>query len=463
MKALKPNNQGLSKILIITLLGFIVLVIAGVAFIALQPKPVSPKNVTLTMWGIWDETTDVADIINSYHDAHPYITINYVKKRYEEFANALVTGWATDTGPDIYALPNTWLRDYSTDFITPVPATTKIAFYENKKILFKSETKISYVARNSLTANDIKRDYIDVVYKDIILNGKIYGLPLGVNTLVMFYNKDLLNRAHLAQPPATWNDFVNAVGKITITNDRDEIIRAGAALGTYDNIPNASDLVTLLMLQNGAPMTTGGEVTFDQPTGSEQNYYPAEQALRFYTDFASPEKSVYTWNDNVTTDAFDLFAQGNLGFLFGYRYQQSEITSRGLGADAFGLAPMPQINPDNEVNYADYWVYTVARKSKYANESWAFLQYAADAKRSQPYDNKTKQTSVLRSVISEQIEDPDMGMFAQQALTAQSWYRGKKPQKAEEYFGDMIKSVVARTSDIKQAIILAAQKIQQIY
>jgi ABC-type glycerol-3-phosphate transport system substrate-binding protein len=463
MTYISQNNKGLSKMIIVAVLGFIVVVIGVVVYQVIKPKPVIPKNITLTMWGVYDESTDVADMIASYHKAHPYITINYLKKRPEEFEDALIKGWATDTGPDIYALSNTWVNQYRTDFISPMPATTRIAFYATQKVLFTTETKITYAVKPSLTTADIKRNFIDTIYDDIVFDGKVYGLPFGINTLVMYYNKDLLNKAHMAEPPSTWNEFISAVNAITITNDNNEVVRAGAALGTYNNIPNASDIITLLMLQNGTAMTTGNKVTFNLPSASDGTYFPAEEALRFYTDFASPEKEVYTWNDKVTTNAFDLFAQGNVGFVLGYRFQESEITSRGMSSDAYGVAPIPQITPENEINYANYWVYTVAKKSKHTNEAWAFLQYGADAKRAQPYDQKTKQSSVLRTVIKDQINDPDLGVFAEQALTSHSWYHGKNPQKADQYFADMIKSVVDNAAEIKQAVTLTALKIQQEY
>jgi ABC-type glycerol-3-phosphate transport system substrate-binding protein len=459
------DKRGLSKVMIMLVLGGIVAVLLGVVLIFFSSKnSPAPKRVTLTMWGVMDESSNIASMISSYRASHPYINIIYTKKRLEEYEDALIKGWANEpsTGPDIYALPNSWVNKYRTLYITPMPATTKIAFYTTKKILFKSETKINYVTKNSLTAADIKRNFIDAIYGDVIFDNKITALPLGVNTLVMYYNNDLLKQAHLVEPPQTWSEFRDAVTKLIVVNGENTIVRAGTALGTYDNIPRATDILSLLMLQNGTMMTSGSRVTLNMPSTSDAAYFPAEEALRFYTDFARPEKSVYTWNNDIATNALDYFAQGNLFCFFGYRYQEADIRSRAPGLD-FGIAPVPQIDPNNEVNFVNYWVYTVAKKTKGANEAWAFIQYMADAKRAKPYVERTGQTSALKSVLTEQSSDPDLGALALQALTAQSWYHGRDPQSIETAFAEMIKTGLNNAADIRNAVTLAAQKLQQTY
>ncbi|MCL6454311.1 MAG: extracellular solute-binding protein [Alicyclobacillus sp.] len=40
------------------------------------------------------------------------------------------------------------------------------------------------------------------------LNGKTYGVPFAIQTMEVFYNKDIFAKYNL-QPPKTWNDFIN--------------------------------------------------------------------------------------------------------------------------------------------------------------------------------------------------------------------------------------------------------------
>jgi len=44
---------------------------------------------------------------------------------------------------------------------------------------------------------------------DFLYQGQPYASPLSINTLALFYNRDLLNEAGIVLPPVTWEEFVN--------------------------------------------------------------------------------------------------------------------------------------------------------------------------------------------------------------------------------------------------------------
>jgi len=461
MNLWRNNQKGLSKILIIAIFAFLALVIGVIIWQIVKPKIQPPSKITLEVWGVWDESDDLKYMFSKFQSYHPYIAIKYTKFRSEEYEDALVRGWATDSGPDIYALPNSWIGKYKDDFITPLPNKTKIAYYVKEKVLgFKEETKIEIRSENSLTINDLANDFIDVISDDVVFDGEIYGLPLSIDTLAMYYNKNLLNVAHIVQPPATWAQFIEAVNKITLLDANDNIIRAGAALGTYENIPRAQDILLLLMMHNGAVLESGGKVGFDKPiTEYGTTRFPGKLALEWYTDFSSPVKEIYTWNDSMP-NALDAFADGQLAFFFGYKYHDDQIKEQATGLD-YGVAPMPQVDVSYEVSYPNYWVYTVSQKTKNSDEAWNFIQLAASEKRVINYLNKTGYPSVRKNLLSAQIGDPEVSVFAQQALTAQSWYHGTQPVKTDEYIAEMITSVISGQSTIEDALSLTAKQIEQ--
>ena len=66
----------------------------------------------------------------------------------------------------------------------------------------------------------------------MILDGQIYGLPLSLDTMAIYYNKDLLDRSSVPEPPKTWEEFAVAVKKITkYDKQTNKITQSGAALG----------------------------------------------------------------------------------------------------------------------------------------------------------------------------------------------------------------------------------------
>ena len=67
----------------------------------------------------------------------------------------------------------------------------------------------------------------------------------------------------------------------------------------------------------------------------------------------------------------------------------------------------------------------------------------------------------MRALVNAQIEDLDIGVFAQQVLTAKSWYKGADSNAMEKIFAEMIDAVVLAQDRIENVINLAANKVTQ--
>ena len=461
-----------TKIITLSLL-FIFLLTSGFGCKLVDQKTQEAmKPITLNYWRVWDGPDAFEEIFSAYKALHPFITINYRKLRYDEYENELLNALAEDRGPDIFSIHNTWLKKYKNK-ITPLPPTTTLA-YPITQGTIKKEVIPQLRTTKSLNAKDIKNNFVNIVYRDVaglIFNEatkkyeeKIYGLPLFVDTLAMYYNKDLFNNAGLAQSPAYWNnEFQQAVKKTTKQDTKGEIIQSGAALGGSNNIERYSDILSVLMMQNGSVMADddSGQVLFNKipPSFKDQSYNPGLEALRFYTDFANPAKEVYSWNKNLD-DSLNLFAQGKLAIMFGYSYHLATIRAQAPKLN-FAITKLPQIEGNTPVNFANYWVETVSSKSQHLNEAWDFIQFATKAEQAKTYLDKAKRPTALRALINEQIDDDDMGVFAEQVLTAKSWYHGADSAAAEKMFAEMIDAAVLGQDKIETLINLAASKVQQ--
>ena len=428
------------------------------------------KPVTLNYWRVWDGPDTFDEIFSAYKALHPFITINYRKLRYDEYEKALLNALAEDRGPDIFSIHNTWITKYKSK-ISPMPPTTTLA-YPITQGTIKKEVIPELRTTKSLSLSDIKNNFVDMVYRDVAILTidkktkkyveKIYGLPLSVDTLAMYYNKDLFNNAGLIQAPTYWNsEFQQAVKKTTKQNTKGEIIQSGVALGGSSNIERYSDILSILMMQNGSIMADNGRVMFNQipPTFKDQKYNPGLEALRFYTDFANPAKEVYSWNKNLD-NSLTLFTQGKLAIMFGYSYHLPTILAQAPKLN-FTIAKLPQIEGNVPVNFANYWIETVSSKSKNLNEAWDFIQFETRAEQAKTYLAKAKRPTALRALINEQIDNEEIGVFAEQVLTAKNWYNGADSAAAENMFAEMIDGAVLSQDKIGALINLAAGKIQQ--
>jgi len=421
------------------------------------------EPVEITWWGVYDDPENLGDLINDYHALHPNIAVNYRKLRAEEFEKELLNALAEDRGPDIFSIHHTWLTKYLNK-IEPLPPTTKMAYQTVQKSLgIKQETIIEVKESVSLTEKQLQSAYLDVVYNDVVRSGKIYGLPLTVDTLVLFYNRDLFNNAGIPLPPKTWVELQENVKRLTYQDKSGNLVQSGAALGTAENIERSPDILTLLMMQNGAEMASGRSVTFQvvPPNFNDRSYNPGPEALRFYTDFNNPTKEVYTWNDTFP-NSIDAFAQGKVAMVFGYNYHLPYLETKRQGKLNFGLAAMPQIEGRPQINLANYWVQSVSKKSKHINEAWDFLQFISKSGEAKKYLDRTGKPTALRSLIIDQQANDTIKIFADQLLTAKSWYQGRDAVVMENALKAMI-TAVNQSTPLSDAVGLAAQKIQQTY
>lgn len=424
------------------------------------------QPVTVKIWRVFDEDDTMRDIMNAYRAIHPNVSFEYRQMRVEEYKNELLRAFAEGTGPDIFSLHNTWLGEFES-LIAPLPTSLTIPYVETKGTI-KKETIITLREEASLTPAHVRRDFVDVVAQDVVRRyqpnpkdvpqERVFALPMYVDTLAMFYNKDLLNAAGIAQPPTTWSEFQEAVIALTTIGTDDLIIQSGAALGGSENVERAFDIVSLLMMQNGTQMINDRGRATIAAEDREADTIPGADAVRFYTDFANPLKEVYTWNASQP-NSFDAFTSGKTAFFFGYSYHLPQVRSRAQKLN-FAVAPIPQIGGGHTVNYANYWVETVSKATANGNWAWDFVQFATEANHVQSYLKAANRPTARRDLINSQIDDEDLGPFVSQLLTAQSWYHGNDIEVVEQAFLDLIDAALAGRI-IEDEIDVTQSKINQ--
>jgi len=416
------------------------------------------KPITLNYWRVFDDQDAFTDIIAEYKLLHPNINIVYRKFRVEEYDQALLEALAEDRGPDIFSINQSDVRKYQAK-LEPMPTEISMA-YQYTKGTIKKEVAYEIRTKKSPSLREIKANFADTVYDNVVLDGQVYGLPLSLETLVMFYNKDILNKSGIAQPPRDWKSFQEAVQKSTKFNATGQIIQAGTALGTGYNIERSFDIISILIMQNGATMTDGnGFAIFNQATADK--YFPGLEAIQFYLDFASPVKNVYSWNTDMPS-SFEAFLSGKVAFMFGYNYHLPSIKARAPKLN-LGLAPIPQINQDNQINYANYWIESISKKSANKNEAWDFALFATSREQVTTFLNNTDRPTALKELLNSQMDNENLYPTSVQTLTAKNWYRGKNQPAAEEAIKDMIEVLptITKDRDFSSTVNTSISKINQ--
>lgn len=433
------------------------------------------KPVTLMVWGVIDDIDVYDKMFTDYRRSHPNVKLEFRRLRLEEYENELVNALAEDKGPDIFLIHNTWVSKYMSK-IQPMPLTTKIA-QQSVVGTLKKEVVYSLTNEPTVTVKKFKEEYPDAVIKDMLrtinvstdkdkrdFQQRVVAMPLSVDTLGMYVNKDLLNAAGIATVPETWDNFQAAVKKLVKYDDKGDIIQAGAALGTGRNIERSPDIMSVLMMQNGTEMSApDGSPTFALIPAKLQGQVdsaPAFRAVSFYADFADPGKEVYTWN-NQQPNSLEAFISGKVAFLFGYGYHLPVIKARAPKLN-LGIAKLPQIQGNPVVNIANYWAWTVSKKTKNVDVAWNFLNFIRTPEESQKFLDAAQRPAALKSQLPAQLENENIGVFASQVLTAQSWYRGNDSKAADDAFITMIENLHTSTPEqLPNIVRTASDKVSQ--
>lgn len=413
---------------IFILLGILAVLVA-VVFILVKFFFGGFGSTTLTYWGLWEPEIVYTTVIADYQKLHPNVTINYKKQSQIQYRDRLSVALKGETPPDVFRFHNTWLP--------------------------MLKTNLSTVPNNIYDPASFRSIFYPVAQKDLFAGNNFYGIPLEIDTLALYINEDIFTQAGLRVPQAWPQEFLDTAQRLTVrTNGRIE--RAGAALGNAGNVTHWEDILALIMLQSG--------VDLKNPTGTL-----AEEALNYYVGFQNIDQ---IWDETMDESKL-AFAKGNLAMYFGYSWDYFDIKDISPNLN-FKVAPVPQL-PDKTVNYASYWVEGVAKNSPNQTVAWDFLKfvsskeeiaklYEAAAKHrgfGEPY-GRTDMADLLSS-------DPVVGVFIDQAKTAQSWYLASLTwdgptglnTKLANYFADAVNT--AKTgNDAKSALDTLSLGVNQV-
>lgn len=454
----------------------VLVVLSGLLFSGCGFKSAAPEGyrVKLEVWGILDSDA-YTGIFAKYREINPYVAeINYRKLPIETYKEDLLNALAAGNGPDIFMIRNAW-RGAFEDKIVPAP---------------------DYL----LTEKQYQDAFVDVVATDFIKGGKIYAAPLSVDSLALYYNKDLFNAAGIVGPPATWEDLLNDVRKLSRINQYGVINQSAIALGTAKNINRSTDVLQVLMLQMGSGIGQAG-ADQNRTQFSDEN---SRKALEFYTQFANISSGFYSWNP-LLHYSIDAFSENTLGMMINYSWKYAEIKQKNAKLN-FGTAPLPQFAGTAPVNFPNYWGFAVAKnkvavvdaptsataaapdptKQNYlrVHEAWQLLNYMtlphtgnmvtlqnglAGTTKSFPLSfdpakqflETTNQPAARRDLVEWQKQNVVLAPFAAGNLVAKNWYQGN-PEAVETIFAEMIDSVNNKKESAADALSSAVNRVNLI-
>ena len=412
------SNLSIGSILKILIgIGFIIFFLFLI-FVVILPNFNKNKNqkVTLTYWGLWEDASVMNPIISDFERQNPNITVVYSKQDSKDYRDRLTARIQNGTGPDIFTFHNTWYPMLS-GFLLPLPSSV-------------------------ISKDQFAKSFYPVASSDLIKNGGIYGIPLELDTLALYVNTDILNSAGI-KPPTTWEQFRDDAKSLTVKDSSGKIQTAGAAIGTFDNVNHAPDILSLLFVQNGADLSNF--------TNSSQQ---VSDALKFYTSFSSDSSSV--WDSTLDPSLLD-FSKGSVAMVFGYSWDYFNIKALNPALN-FQIVPVPQLDPTNPIAIASYWAQGASIKSPHQKEALMFLHYLTDSGVEQKIYSEEAKTRVFGepypsvTLAPTLKSDPNLSAFVSQNSHAVSSYFVDSTfdnglnLKLNTYLGNAVTSIFNNTS-----------------
>src|SRR3990167_809550 len=263
----------MSNFQIILLVLFGVFIVVAVAAFSLY-RGSSATDVKIVVWG------DISSFDFEHLLSIPVfsqdqtVSVAYVEKSSNTIESEFTEALAQGIGPDLIIL-------------------TQDKF-------LKEKPKLVPIPYESISERDFKNTFIEEGELFLGEDG-IYALPLSIDPLVLYYNRDLLSNAGQARPIMYWDEIYAAALNLSKKDAAGNLVSSVLALGEARNIPHAKDILSLLLLQAGTPIT--GFINKELRSRMSDNFdllvSPGETALDFYTQFSNPAKVYYSWNRSL--------------------------------------------------------------------------------------------------------------------------------------------------------------------
>jgi ABC-type sugar transport system, periplasmic component len=141
-----------------------------------------PAQQPVRFWAMGREAEVVAELVDEF-ERDTGIEVEIQQIPWTAAHEKLLTAFAADALPDVCQLGNTWIPEFAQlGALQPLQA------------------------RVDASATVDQADYFPGIWDTAVVDGELVGVPWYVDTRLLYYRKDLLREAGVAQVPRTWAD-----------------------------------------------------------------------------------------------------------------------------------------------------------------------------------------------------------------------------------------------------------------
>jgi ABC-type glycerol-3-phosphate transport system substrate-binding protein len=389
----------------------------------------------VTIWGTLNQIAFTTVIRQAVEDDPTLSQVSYVEKDPATYQSELTNALASGRGPDLFLLR------------------------EGRAIV--DAPKILPLPYKNLSATQFENVWVEAASPYLAADG-VLAVPMFVDPLVLYWNRDLLSSAGFATPPRFWDEISGIAKQVTKRTDAGAIETSAIAFGEYENVDHAKEILATLILQAGGSITerdsTGRLIPALSPRTGETNL-ATENALRFYTQFADPAKDDYSWNRSLQSSRA-AFSAGDLALYVGYASERPLIARTNPNLN-FAVAQLPQIRGAARLTTSAR-VYALAAPRSGKNPSGAvtaaFLLAGNDIVRD--LSLALGLAPARRDTLSLPVSGED-DLYHKSTLVSRSWL-DPDPEQTAEIFKRMIEDTTSGAARLSDAVSRADQEFAQL-
>jgi len=389
---------------------------------------------TVTIWGTLPAdgmSNGMRDLIARHKE---YGNVKYVAKNAATFDTDLAEAIASGQGPDLILV--------------------------SQEQLLAHTNKIDLIPFETISERSFLDNYVPL-FELYLTDTGTYGIPFVLDPLVLYFNQPMLETVGVAEAPKTWEAVTGLSALLTKKTPDQTVTKSLIAIGEYDNVTNARAVMSLLLLQSGTAITSSGQNGMRAAlTSSASNFgiSPSESALNFYTQFANPTKTVYSWNRSLPQSR-QAFLAGDVALYPGFASELSIIRAGNPNLD-FDMAVMPQPQTaEVRMTYGLGYAFAVPKAAKNKSGALKAALTLSHKDNAPTFARYLGMAPALRGSLKTGPNDLFAPIFYPEALIARGWL-SPAPSETDAIFGTMIRDVTTGRRSVGDALRVADQSIE---
>ncbi|HSR11237.1 MAG TPA: extracellular solute-binding protein, partial [Thermodesulfobacteriota bacterium] len=296
------------------------------------------KPRVLTFWAMGREGETVRALIPDFERENPGIRVDLQTLPWTGAHQKILTAYAGGSTPDLCQLGNTWISE--------LDALNALAPLDGN------------VAASAVVKPG---DYFPGIWDTNRVGGRLWGVPWYVDTRLLFYRRDITEKAGLSRPPRDWEDWARQMGRI-----KNMVGPAGYSV----LLPlNEFEPLLALGLQQDEPLLRDG----DRYGNFESPGFKA--ALRFYADAFRNGWAPLAGGSGIS-NVWTEFARGFYSFYISGPWNIAEFKTRMPAAlrDGWATAPLPGPKGPG-ASLAGGSSLVIFKQSPKMREAWLLIEY----------------------------------------------------------------------------------------